>query len=981
MSDSAPDPESPLPVAIEVAAVIVGCVLVAVAVLGLRQLWRANDPSAGSDLQHYGVVGDDGMATRAVLKTTDGQRELGTNTRHLTVGQMSAEWPIEARLGLFDLNGDSSKPGVPATDYIAIEVTTTTTSTGKAPTRRTTYGAVGPAGFYLLATTLDGSDTVHQLTPPVLARPSDLSAGATWHGAGTFGVIGHYRFSASVEPPRRVDGPLGRFDDCLVVSELFEIGPTKADLQGSKEVSYSCPGVGEVARRGAQTRSDLVATTRLPDIGPTEAAAPAEAAPVTPGGPAGDPMDWQLSAIGAVAGSRSSSTPPFAPVVLRGQRIVAARAGGPLVAVDARARATGTDWRFYPGNNVGGALDVAPDGGTLLLGTSDKVLYALSADGVLTWSKHTGDAITAVAFDDAGGAVYVSEDNTAVAVDRTGTERWRLATGGPVTSRPGLGSGHAVVAGEDGAVRILTAASGVLVAQIDLNDPITADVTVAGDVALVASREGQLVAIDLQTARVAWRVTTGGDIAAAPAADGDRALVVVDGRLQAYDLTDGTALMRSSASAYVGGPMPLDDGVLVAGADGAIDLLGAAGTVITSWEQPVFQGAFEQGFVLGEGAAWGITAQGVVYRLGPTRSGDAAAVTPSWTLNLADRELLRAGGVPGYPAVAAPDGQAVLLDFDGGVQHIDPATGDTEYLGAIDGVEDPAGGGLIADGVLVVGTRDSLHAVTYPGLAPLWRMDGMGGSAGRPIVKDSTVYWSTAAPGDAGGIARARLRAVDLDSGTVRWETAVSDAIVAAGLVPVGDLVIAAHEPAAYDAATGKRVWSLAEHGPGLGGPAVSPDGSSVAIGTLDLDAATGASLLLVDSATGAIQRTLPLPRGSVIDASDAILWDASGIVVPQLDGGIAAFDADDGSVAWTFQPPVARFGDVGHSTDRIWLELVDGRVVILDRRTGSVLARDVASDVHLDVTSATARPALVQGRMITADGHTIRGYSVGDAP
>ena len=973
MHSSEADPGLRLPAAVEAAAVVLGCLLVAAVVLALRDVWQVQDPLAGTDLRRYGIVGDDGMATRAVVQTTDGEQHVGTNTRHLTVSQMSAEWPIEARLGLSSLNEDA-RAG--AADYSALEITTTTISAGKDPTRRVAFAAVGPGGLYLLATTLDANATVHELDPPLLVRPAAMEVGDTWETQGSFGVIGAYRFRGKVAPAQRVEGPLGVFDDCLVVTEQLAFGPGADQLQGNHEVTYSCPDVGEVARRTQATssRTDLVATTRLPGVAAEELEASLSPGNLDPHGPAGDPSVWALSAVGSVAGGRSSSAPSFAPALLTGPRLAAARVGGHLVATDAGRDVAGPSWQFYAGNNVGGALDIADDGSRVVLGATNGTVYSLTAEGVLEWSARADDAITAVAIDDAGGAVYASEDNTVVAVDAAGAHRWRVTTGGPVTSRPGLSGGRVVVAGEDGTITIIGAASGVVEHQVDVGEPVTADVTIAGAVAVVPTWEGQLIALDLDSGDIRWRAATGGDIHAAAAADGDRVLAVVEGRLQTYDLGDGRAGARSESRGYVGAARPTDSGVLLSRADGGIDLLAPDGRVLTSWEQPALPGAFKEGLVAGAGAAWGINAQGVLYRLGEPRDGDAAPLVASWSLDLAEPALLASGSVPAYPAIAAPDAAAVLLDFGGGVQRLDTSTGRAEHLGSIDGVEDPAGGGVITDDVLLVGSRNSLHAVTYPDLTPLWRHRGLGGSAGRPVVAGTTVYWSIAEPGDRGGVSRARLRALDLRTGAVRWETAAATAIVATGVTVIGDLVVAAHVPAAYDVATGEQVWSLADRGPGLGGPAVSPDGRSLAIGTLNLQAGSADAVLIVDAATGAVRHELPLPRGSVIDASDAIRWDHSGLVVPQLDGGIAAFAAD-GTQRWSYQSAVGRFGDLGHTPEDVWLELADGRVVTLDRETGDVTGRDVRASARLDVTSATARPTFIGDTMIIADGDSVRAY------
>ena len=950
----------------EYGVAVVGCLALAVVVAGLRLTWRVGDALPATDLTVYGAVPDDGMATRAILRTPQGELTQGTNARRLSETELTTTWPIEARVAW---------RGLAAGADVAFETVTTTTRAQAPPTRRQVFGAAGPAGLHVLATTLDGSPTVHAFDPPLLALPPALPAGATWTTQGQFGLGGRYRFSGEVRAHEPFTGPLGTFADCVTVVERLEIGLEPDAMQTREERSHSCRGVGEVARRGAEDGSalDLLATTRLPGLRvPSGAQNDAPAMPAA--APQGTADTWVLSAVGAVSGSRVASEPLFAPAVVTGSRVVAARAGGPLVAVDASAESTGATWRFHPANNVGGALDVSGDGALAVLGTTGKTVYGLTADGVLRWSDRARDAITGVVADDAGGAVYTSEDRTAVRISAQGERLWQITTGGPVSSRPALAAGRVVVAGEDGAVRLVDDASGQVVHRLDLGAAVAADITAADGVAYVATRSGRLLAVDITTAAERWQVDVRAEIVDAPAVVGDAVAVVAGGRYRAYDTAGGALRARSHARHYSGTPLATAEGAVVATTEGTIELLGGDGTVRRSWG-PVAAGVgFREGPVAGLGAVWAIDTRGTLHRLGPARDQDAPAVSARWTRDLGDPALLGAGAVPAYPAVAGPDGEILLLEFGGGVLRADADTGTLRLLGRVPGVEDPAGGVLVSDGVLVVGTRNSLHAVTYPGLQPLWDRQGLGGSAGAPVVDGRTVYWATAALSDGGVLADAHLLAVDLHSGTMRWESPAAPAIVAAGVAVAGDIVVAGHGPTAYDAETGRVRWSLQARGAGLGRPAISPDGAQVAVGVLDIAGPAGANVLIAEIDSGRVTATLDLPRGSAVDASDAVRWDELGITVPQLDGGIATYE-HDGEPRWSWSGTVPRFGDVGHAGGQLWFELVDSRVVVLDARDGAVVARDVVADDQLDVNTATARPVAVGDTVVVADGDTIRAY------
>lgn len=960
----------------ELAAVLAGCIVIAAAVSLLMVAWSPSNPAAGTDPDHYGLVTEDGRATRWTMQTPLTTADVGTTTRRLSGPQAASQWPAEAKDGLFVLEGGADEG--PRQSFVAMETVITTVADIGDPVRDRVFTLAGSEGIHLVARTLNGDATVHALDPPLQLRPADLTVGTSWEGEGSFGVAGTYRYRAEVMSQEPVTGALGQFTDCLVIEERFEFSLGNQEPAGDDELTSICEGLGEVRRAApaADRHSDLVVTTDLPDTPVPPMMQPAaDGTPAQHNAVSGDFRDWELAVVGSVEGVGLSAGPNFAPAVIAGEepRLVGQGGGGPLVALDGSDDATGAQWRFHPGQNRGGSLATSPDGRVVVLGTTARRVYALDANGVLLWSKRARDAVTGVAPDDAGGAIFVSEDRTVRAVDPDGRERWSIATGGPVTARPGVAADRVVVAGEDGAIRLLDVASGNALMRVDLAEAVTADVTVGPQLALVGTRDGLLVALELPNGTVRWRTRLEGEITTAAEAIDDRVVVVAAGRVVALDAEDGSVVAQSAARDFIGPPTPVEGGLLVTTAGGAVALVGTDGAVRRTWTSEAADTEFVHGVVLGSDGAWMADGDGRLYRLGTRRVGDRPAAVQRWSVDLGEPAFLASGTVPAYPAVPSPDGTAVLLDALGGVHVAEPESGEINFLGHVDGVADPAGGGIVHDGVLVIGTRDSLHAVRYPQLEPLWSLAGLGGSAGPPTVHGDTVFWVTVGPPQPGGVgAPGRLHAVDLHTGALRWESQPSQAFVATGVVVLGDTVLAGHDLAAYDIATGRQLWAAEDPGVGIGVPGRSPDGRHVAVTALTLPG-TDPRLLLLDAETGTMRQVIELP-GSYPDPSDAVRWVNGDVVASLLNGGIAAYSTD-GSLRWSFTPPIARFGDLGLVNTQFWMELADGRVLVVDAESGQLLARDVVGDEQLNVNRATARPVEVGGHVLIADGRRVRAY------
>ncbi|MDP9044828.1 MAG: outer membrane protein assembly factor BamB [Pseudomonadota bacterium] len=101
--------------------------------------------------------------------------------------------------------------------------------------------------------------------------------------------------------------------------------------------------------------------------------------------------------------------------------------------------------------------------------------------------------------------------------------------------------GRFTVAGNDGTVLMLDAATGSDIWRVNVGAKLSAGVGSDGRFAAVVTRDGELVVIE--QGRVAWRKSVGSRVATAPLVAGERVFVLgVDRAVQAFDAADGRRL-------------------------------------------------------------------------------------------------------------------------------------------------------------------------------------------------------------------------------------------------------------------------------------------------------------------------------------------------------------------------------------------------------------------------------------------------------
>ncbi|MGI9321981.1 MAG: outer membrane protein assembly factor BamB [Pseudomonadales bacterium] len=126
-----------------------------------------------------------------------------------------------------------------------------------------------------------------------------------------------------------------------------------------------------------------------------------------------------------------------------------------------------------------------------------------------------------------------------------------------VKIRPAVVGGRVFAASADGTVAAMQASSGNLIWEVQIKDfydkeelasafgkdldVITGGVGAGGDLVVVGTASGEVVALNLSDGSLAWRIPASSEVLAAPQVD--RELVVVqtiDGKVAAYDATTGT---------------------------------------------------------------------------------------------------------------------------------------------------------------------------------------------------------------------------------------------------------------------------------------------------------------------------------------------------------------------------------------------------------------------------------------------------------
>ncbi|MEZ3116750.1 PQQ-binding-like beta-propeller repeat protein [Halobaculum sp. MBLA0147] len=303
----------------------------------------------------------------------------------------------------------------------------------------------------------------------------------------------------------------------------------------------------------------------------------------------GTPTDPVSTTVGVVAGGRDgglAATPPSEVFEAPG-RLTITPTPEPDATPEPHVDYPSPDplWRRAldePVHTVAAAPTHGPDdAGRLYLGT-DSGVVAASPGGEVQWRQTLEGAVARPPAVDETGLYATTTAGRTVALDTTGTVRWRTAVGErPTTPALATGVGQVLVGSADGVVALATADGSQVWEGTDA--PVVAAPAVArgeadggesdeGELAVVADRPGSIEGLRLPAGTTEWRVDAGAPVHGSPAvADGVAYLGTRGGELLAVRVGDGTVQWRLSLGDWV-------DGAPVVG-HGAVFVVDQSGSV------------------------------------------------------------------------------------------------------------------------------------------------------------------------------------------------------------------------------------------------------------------------------------------------------------------------------------------------------------------------------------------------------------------
>jgi len=167
------------------------------------------------------------------------------------------------------------------------------------------------------------------------------------------------------------------------------------------------------------------------------------------------------------------------------------------------------------------------------VGSHDKYLYAINADGTDAWSFPTGGAISSSPAIGSDGTIYVgSNDNKLYAIDwDKGTQEWAYETGGAITSSPAIANDETIFVGSNDRNLYAITPTGIrLWVSIAPDNAITSSPAIGADGFIYfGSDDTKLYAVNPNNGIAKWSFSTEGPVKSSPAivADGTAGIIYV----------------------------------------------------------------------------------------------------------------------------------------------------------------------------------------------------------------------------------------------------------------------------------------------------------------------------------------------------------------------------------------------------------------------------------------------------------------------
>ena len=196
-------------------------------------------------------------------------------------------------------------------------------------------------------------------------------------------------------------------------------------------------------------------------------------------------------------------------------------------------------WRYAAGQKIyPSALLV---GSSVVFGTNQKELVALSLEGQPRWKLPLQDIVDASATLGPDGRIYVVA-NGAYAVDLLGRLHWHKPTAGHVRTAPVIHPARLIIVGTTEGTLLALRPDGQVAWEVSLGGAIEGAASVDDDGKIyVGTGRGEVVQLD-EEGSIRWRFKTGDEVRATPAIGHDGTIVVgsYDGHI--YALTPSGSL-------------------------------------------------------------------------------------------------------------------------------------------------------------------------------------------------------------------------------------------------------------------------------------------------------------------------------------------------------------------------------------------------------------------------------------------------------
>jgi outer membrane protein assembly factor BamB len=176
-----------------------------------------------------------------------------------------------------------------------------------------------------------------------------------------------------------------------------------------------------------------------------------------------------------------------------------------------------TAWIYTTSSNIRYAAPVIGTDGTIYIGNSARIFYAINPDGTLKWSYTSGGAIYGSATIGGDGTIYFCEEYAVNALYSNGTRKWQYYQGQSLYGSPTIGSDGTIYVGCAGNKLIAINPDGTLKwtyttgSSIYYSSPaIGTDGTI-----YIGSRDRYVYAIN-PDGTLKWKFRTGGEIDGSP---------------------------------------------------------------------------------------------------------------------------------------------------------------------------------------------------------------------------------------------------------------------------------------------------------------------------------------------------------------------------------------------------------------------------------------------------------------------------------